>query len=54
VLPLSELDKQDIAGYQLIVLSDGHLVSAHKNNSELELMKSTNIPMIGICYGFQL
>jgi len=53
-VPLSDLDRVRLDGYQLMILGDGHLVNIHDNQSELELVKSTNIPIIGICYGFQV
>lgn len=50
---------QDIKNYdlndcQLIILSDGHSLNASENIDEIELIRNTSIPLIGICYGFQV
>lgn len=54
VVPYLKLNEKNNQDYQLIILSDGHPISANKNFKELELIKSSPTPIIGICYGFQL
>jgi anthranilate/para-aminobenzoate synthase component II len=44
----------DLNDCQLIILSDGHSLNASENIDEIELIRSTSIPLIGICYGFQV
>ncbi len=54
VIPVSKLDTVKLNRYQLVILGDGHLINVYKNRSELKLIQSTTIPVIGICYGFQI
>jgi GMP synthase (glutamine-hydrolysing) len=47
------------SGFDLIILSGGHTVEIIKENEyllrkEIELIKTTQIPLIGICYGCEL
>ncbi|MFA6004880.1 MAG: gamma-glutamyl-gamma-aminobutyrate hydrolase family protein [Patescibacteria group bacterium] len=51
---LSKLGETDTSKFQLIILSDGHLISAYKNTAELNLVATAHVPIIGICYGFQI
>ncbi|MFA6252871.1 MAG: gamma-glutamyl-gamma-aminobutyrate hydrolase family protein [Patescibacteria group bacterium] len=44
----------DLNDCQLIILSDGHSLNASENIDEIELIRNTSIPVIGICYGFQV
>lgn len=40
--------------YDLIVLTHGRGISVKKNHIEKELLLHTDVPVIGICYGFQM
>ena len=54
IVTISDLTAFEGQGFGLIILSDGHLVNVKNNLNELELVMTTSIPVIGICYGFQL
>jgi len=53
VLP-NELRGLILDNYDLIVLSDGFSINVKDNDQEIQLVKHAKIPLIGICYGFQL
>ena len=42
------------SAYSLVLLSPGRPVSVAKNHDELELVRCTGLPVIGLCYGFQI
>lgn len=44
----------DFKNYQLVVLSDGHSLNISKNIDEINLVHCISVPVIGICYGFQI
>ncbi|PKN13362.1 MAG: hypothetical protein CVU69_01390 [Deltaproteobacteria bacterium HGW-Deltaproteobacteria-4] len=44
----------DVGGYSLVILSPGRPISVVKNQGELALVSCATIPVIGICYGFQV
>ena len=44
----------DGGGYSLVILSPGRPISVVKNQGELALVSCSSIPVIGICYGFQV
>jgi para-aminobenzoate synthetase len=50
--------KPDLTGYDLVVLSGGHTYPVMNHDkefgTEIELIKSSNKPIIGICLGFEL
>ncbi len=53
-ISFQDIETCDFSNYQLIVLSDGHSINVSKNIDELKIIHKTSIPVIGICYGFQL
>lgn len=44
----------NVDNYELIVLSHGREISVYRNDLEKNLILSANIPIIGVCYGFQM
>lgn len=54
VAPSQDIYNIKPADYELILLSDGNYPSVNKNKTVIELVKTTSVPMIGFCYGFQL
>jgi GMP synthase-like glutamine amidotransferase len=58
VLDFKKLDKHRYENYDLIVLSGSSRYTILRNlnlyQDELNLIKTTNIPIIGICLGFEL
>ena len=58
VVPYGSVDEYDAASYDLIVLSGGRahplMGNSHIFNKEIKLVSQTHIPVIGICFGFQL
>lgn len=40
--------------YSLVVLSPGRPISVAKNHDELDFVSHTCLPVIGLCYGFQI
>ncbi len=41
-------------GFALVVLSPGRPTNVENNEHELAIIKTAPIPLIGVCYGFQL
>ena len=37
-----------------MVLSDGHSLNVSRNTNEIQLVRNLSVPVIGICYGFQI
>lgn len=44
----------DFSNCHLVILSGGHSVNVSENIDEIEFIRKTAIPIIGICYGFQM
>lgn len=49
-----DISNFEFESYHLVILSDGRALSVDKNIKELEFVRKTSIPVIGICYGFQV
>lgn len=54
IISFQEIKDCDFDKFQLIVLSDGNSINVSKNINEINLVLGTSVPVIGICYGFQL
>lgn len=54
ILHWKDITENCFNGFELIILSDGNQISVNKNTKELTLINSCTIPIIGICYGFQI
>ena len=54
IISFRDISTCDFEKYQLIILSDGHSLNVSENFSEINLIRNISIPMIGICYGFQI
>jgi anthranilate/para-aminobenzoate synthase component II len=58
VINFSEIQSSSVDNYDVIILSGGHKFPINGNESklekEIELIKSTSVPIFGICFGFEL
>ncbi len=58
IIPFNKISVRDANNFDFIILSGGHKYSVlnHKKNyhNELEIIRKSNKPMLGICLGFEL
>jgi anthranilate/para-aminobenzoate synthase component II len=54
VVSFKDINQVNLNLYQLVVLSDGHKLNIGKNTDEIKLIQNASVPIIGICYGFQI
>lgn len=54
VVKWNRIQECNVEKYELIILSHGREISVYRNDSEKNLILDSNIPIIGVCYGFQM
>lgn len=58
VVDFTQLDQVDVSGFDAIILSGGGFIPVMGNDEsfgrELEMIRSTSVPLLGICLGFEL
>lgn len=54
VVKWNHIQDCNVDNFELIVLSHGREISVYRNELEKELILNATIPIVGVCYGFQM